>query len=109
MYGLGISGGVYIGKARVIRSLDEAGSVRAGEVLVTHCTSPAWTPLFSLVSAMVVEVGGMLSHSSVVARECGIPAVSQLQGAVEEIATGAVVEVNGYTGVVRVLMSHPGP
>ena len=63
------------GPCRVITSLaDQARDVRAGEILVAEYTSPAWTPLFSLVVGIVLEHGGMLSHGAVVARECGIPA-----------------------------------
>jgi phosphoenolpyruvate synthase/pyruvate phosphate dikinase len=105
--GLAISGGVCVGLARVVPRLEDAGCVLAGEVLVTNSTSPAWTPLFSLVCALVVEVGGMLSHCSVVARECGIPAVSQIQTATSDIGTGDLVEVNGYTGIVRILARKP--
>ena len=55
--------------------IDQARDVRTGEILVAEYTSPAWTPLFSLVVGIVLEHGGMLSHGAVVARECGIPAV----------------------------------
>ena len=60
---------------------EQAREVRAGEILVAAYTSPAWTPLFSLVAGIVLEHGGMLSHGAVVARECGIPCVAQVRDA----------------------------
>jgi phosphoenolpyruvate synthase/pyruvate phosphate dikinase len=81
----------------------EAKSVRHGDILVARFTSPAWTPLFSLVCGIILEEGGMLSHGAVVARECGIPAVSQLCGATRVLKNGDVVRMHGVTGVVEVL------
>ena len=92
------------GVVRVIDNLTkEAKSVRHGDILVARFTSPAWTPLFSLVCGIILEEGGMLSHGAVVARECGIPAVSQLCGATRVLKNGDVVRMHGVTGVVEVL------
>ena len=71
---------------------EQAREVRAGEILVAAYTSPAWTPLFSLVAGIVLEHGGMLSHGAVVARECGIPCVAQ----VRERARAAIHAVQGF-------------
>jgi phosphohistidine swiveling domain-containing protein len=97
------SGAPVVGRARVITKLEQASSVQAGEVLVTRVTSPAWTPLFSLISAVVLQEGGMLSHGAVVARECGLACVSQVRGVVAAIATGDLVQVDGEAGTVTVL------
>ena len=103
--GRGGGGGTVTGPCRVITSLaDQAKDVRAGEILVAEYTSPAWTPLFSLVVAVVLEHGGMLSHGAVVARECGIPAVSQVADATAGFATGDILSVDGVTGVVTVVL-----
>ena len=71
-----------------------------GDVLVAPITTPAWTPLFALASAVVTDVGGPLSHSSIVAREYGIPAVLGTGVATERIRSGDVITVDGGAGVV---------
>jgi len=107
LHGLGCSVGAagvpVTGLARIVPSLDQAHRVQAGEVLVTRVTSPAWTPLFSLVRAVVLEEGGMLAHGAVVARECGIPAVSQVREASRVIRTGDTLVVDGAAGTVTVI------
>lgn len=89
--------------ARVILSLDQAHQVQKGEVLVTHYTSPGWTPLFSAISALITEIGGLLSHGAIVARECKIPAVLQVSHATEFIHTGDLIEVDGSSGIITFL------
>jgi pyruvate,water dikinase len=96
------SKGTVTGTARVIRFLAEIGRVRPGEILVTNSTDPGWTPVFLLLSGIVVETGGVLSHASCLAREYGFPAV-QLARGTELIADGARITVNGDTGVVTVV------
>ena len=91
------------GPVRVVSSLAQASTVRRGDVLVTRDTGPAWTPLFSVISALVMEEGGMLSHGAVVARECGIPAVSYVRGATRVLKTGQRVHVDGLEGFVGVM------
>lgn len=97
------SPGVGRGRARVVRSRREAGDIRRGEVLVTRAAGPDWTPLFSVVAAIVTEVGGVASHAAGVAREYGLPAVTGASRATELIDDGAIVEVDGGAGVVRIL------
>ena len=97
------SAGVARGPARVLGSLDEAGRLRPGDVLVTRATMPPWTPLFAVASAVVTETGGVLSHSAVTAREYGLPAVLSVENATRLIGDGQLVEVNGSEGVVRIL------
>lgn len=101
--GLGVAAGVARGPARVIRSLASAERVLPGEVLVAPVTDPAWTPYFVPAVAIVVDMGGMLSHGSIIAREYGIPGVVNVGPATTLIATGDIVEVDGSAGVVRIL------
>jgi rifampicin phosphotransferase len=63
----------------------EAARLHAGEILVTQATDPGWTPVFPLVSGLVLEIGGQLSHGAIVAREYGIPAVLNVQGVLERL------------------------
>jgi phosphohistidine swiveling domain-containing protein len=97
------SPGVARGRARVVRSRREAGEVRRGEVLVTRAAGPDWTPFFSVVAAIVTEVGGVASHAAGVAREYGLPAVTGASRATELIEDGAMVEVDGGAGVVWIV------
>jgi pyruvate,water dikinase len=101
--GNGVSGGVARGPARVLLSLSEADRLQPGEVLVARTTMPAWTPLFAVASALVTEVGGMLSHPAVTAREYGLPAVLNVADATKRIRDGQLVEVDGTNGVVRLM------
>ena len=97
------SAGRVTGVARVVRSLADADALAPGEVLVAETTAPPWTPLFGIAAAVVTDTGGTLSHSAVVAREYGIPAVVGAGDATEVIADGDVVEVDGDAGTVRVV------
>lgn len=96
------SRGIYTGVARVARSLEEAGSLREGEVLVAVTTMPAWTPLFGIAGAIVTETGGPLSHCAIVAREYGVPAVVGAPGATTTIVTGQRIGVDGDRGIVMI-------
>ncbi len=89
--------------AKVIHSLAEAGKLQPGDVLVTDATAPPWTPLFAIVSAVVTDAGGVLSHCAVVAREYRIPAVVGTGNATQVIRDGQMLEVDGSAGVVRLL------
>jgi len=103
LQGQSASPGRYTGTARVI--LDPAAdlTLRPGEVLVAPYTDPAWTPLFLLAGAAVVEVGSYLSHAGTVAREYGLPCVVDVPDCTRIIATGARIEVDGGRGTVRIL------
>ena len=101
--GVGGAPGVARGRARVVRSLAEAHRVERGDVLVAEFTDPGWTPLLERVSAVVTEVGGVLSHAAVIAREYGVPAVLSVRGATDVVPDGAELEVDGDAGEVRVL------
>jgi len=93
------SPGIAHGIARVIRS-PVGARLEPGEVLVAPSTDPGWTPLFLTAGALVMEMGGMMSHGAVVAREYGIPAVVGVPDATGRIATGEHVTVDGSAGTV---------
>jgi phosphohistidine swiveling domain-containing protein len=100
--GVAASPGSYRGRARVIDSIEEASSLREGDVLVCRATTPAWTPFFGIIAALVTNGGGALSHSAIVAREFGIPAViGTINGSVM-IRDGATVTVDGSQGIVLI-------
>ncbi|MGI8973645.1 MAG: PEP-utilizing enzyme, partial [Gaiella sp.] len=103
IHGLTGSPGVVEGNARVVGSLDEFDQVQAGEILICQMTNPAWVVLFTKIGGLVTDAGGVASHSAVVAREFGLPAVVGTSVATQRIASGDRVRVNGATGVVEVL------
>jgi phosphohistidine swiveling domain-containing protein len=95
------SPGVYTGTARVCRSLAQAtDDLEEGEIMVVEMTLPPWVPLFSIAGAVVSDVGGILSHSAIVARECGVPAVVGTNVGTTVIKTGQTITVDGNKGVV---------
>ena len=95
--------GIAEGVARIIRDPAEDGCIEAGEILIAPYTDPAWTPLFPLAGAVVVEVGSYLSHAGTVAREFNVPCVVDVRGCVEKIHSGQRVRVNATDGRVEVL------
>jgi pyruvate,water dikinase len=101
--GNGASAGLGRGPARVIPSLAQTDRLRPGDVLVARTTMPAWTPLFAVASAIVVETGGILSHAAVTAREYGTPAVLGVEHATRTIRDGQLLEVDGNRGTVKIL------
>jgi rifampicin phosphotransferase len=100
LQGLPASSGRVRGTARLIRRLEEATRLSKGDILVTQATDPGWTPVFPLVSGLVLEVGGQLSHGAIIAREYGIPAVINVAGAMHFIQDGQTIEVDGSSGRV---------
>ncbi|HEY1156550.1 MAG TPA: PEP-utilizing enzyme, partial [Arthrobacter sp.] len=101
--GAGASAGRVTAPARVLRGPEDFGQMQPGEVLVARMTTPAWTPLFAMASAVVTDVGGPLSHSSIVAREYGIPAVLGTGVATQRLAGGPQVSVDGDAGTVTIV------
>lgn len=101
--GIGASPGVVEGTAKVVSSIDEFDEVKKGDVLVCQMTNPAWTPLFAMISAIVTDAGGTVSHPAVMAREFGIPAVIGCSVGTSRIKSGDRVRVDGSSGVVEVL------
>src|SRR4029450_5656164 len=98
--GIGASAGAVEGPARVV--LDPAAEVlHAGEILIAPFTDPGWTPLFTHAAGLVTEVGGLMTHGSVIARELGIPAVVGAAGVTTRIHTGDRVRVDGNRGYVE--------
>lgn len=98
--GLGTSTGRVTAPACVLFSPEDFSKMKQGDVLVATTTTPAWTPLFALASAVVTDIGGPLSHSSIVAREYGIPAVMAARNATRHIKSGQMVTVDGKEGSV---------
>ena len=108
--GVGASLGSVRAPARVLAGPEDFASMRFGEVLVARMTTPAWTPLFAMAAAVVTDVGGPLSHSSIVAREYGIPSVLGTGVATRRIHTGDMLTVDGDGGTVTLERNpEPGP
>jgi phosphohistidine swiveling domain-containing protein len=104
--GLAGSAGITRGTARVLYSLTEASKLQPGDILVTAFTEPPWTPLFATAAAVVTDQGGVLSHTAVVAREYRIPAVVGTGSATSIFQDGQLIEVDGNTGIVRVVIEE---
>ncbi len=100
--GIGGSAGQYTGTARVVHDLQAAMALEPGEVLVAPLTDAAWTPLFLVAGAVVVDVGAMNSHAVVVSRELGIPCVLSIEDATERLRDGMQLSVDGTAGTVTV-------
>jgi pyruvate,water dikinase len=103
LFGSAGSPGVVKGRARVIRDIADAARLQPGDIMVTATTAPPWTPLFATAAAVVTDTGGVLSHCAVVAREYRIPAVVGAAIATAVIQDGDLIEVDGDTGLVRVI------
>jgi pyruvate,water dikinase len=101
--GFAASAGAVVGRARVVLSPDQLDEIEDGEILVTQLTSPSWAPVFARIGGTVTEVGGMMSHTAIVCREYGLPAVTGVSGATTKIRTGQLLRVDGCTGRVSVL------
>jgi pyruvate,water dikinase len=101
--GAAASPGVVEGAARVVRSVDQIADILDGEILVCGSTSPAWAPIFSKITATVTDVGGVMSHAAIVAREYGLPAVVGTGRATSQIRTGQKIRVDGGAGTVTLL------
>ena len=97
-----VSPGTVEGIVRVVYDPSKT-KLEHGEVLVCHGTDPSWTPLFLSACALVMEVGGLVTHGSIVAREVGIPAVVGLENVTDRLKTGQRVRVDGSNGVVEIL------
>ena len=98
--GLGTSSGQVTASACVLYGPEDFPKMKPGDVLVATTTTPAWTPLFAMASAVITDIGGPLSHSSIVAREYGIPAVMAARNATRYIQSGQMVTVDGKAGTV---------
>jgi phosphoenolpyruvate synthase/pyruvate phosphate dikinase len=102
LVGLPVSAGTIEGRARVIHDMAEA-DLEAGDILVTAYTDPSWTPLFVAINGLVTEVGGLMTHGAVIAREYGLPAVVGVEHATRLIRNGQRIRVHGTDGYVEIL------
>ena len=100
--GMGVSPGVAEGPVRVVRD-PRSEQLRPGEILVCAGTDPAWTPLFLTAAGLVTEVGGLMTHGSVVAREYGIPAVVGVHEATTRLTDGQRIRIDGTSGAIEIL------
>jgi phosphohistidine swiveling domain-containing protein len=101
--GYAASSGIVQGITRIIHSPEEFGKFKAGEILVAPTTDPMWSTLFPIAKAVVTEMGGVLSHASIVAREYGTPCVVNVQGIIDALEDGDLIEVDGKSGLVRII------
>lgn len=106
LVGTGVSSGVVEGVARVIRD-PKTATIERGEILVAPSTDPGWTPLFLNAAGLVSEVGGAVSHGTLVAREYGLPAVVSVPKATKRIRTGQRIRIDGSSGTVELLDTQP--
>ena len=102
LVGLAVSAGIIEGRARVIHDMAEA-DLEAGDILVTAYTDPSWSPLFVAITGLVTEVGGLMTHGAVIAREYGLPAVVGVEQATRLIRNGQRIRVHGTDGYVEIL------
>ena len=102
LVGLPVSAGIIEGRARVIHDMAEA-DLEAGDILVTAYTDPSWSPLFVAITGLVTEVGGLMTHGAVIAREYGLPAVVGVEHATRLIRDGQRIRVHGTDGYVEIL------
>ncbi|EJQ45859.1 hypothetical protein IEE_02237 [Bacillus cereus BAG5X1-1] len=100
--GLPVSSGVIEGRARVILNMEDA-NLEDGDILVTAFTDPGWTPLFVSIKGLVTEVGGLMTHGAVIAREYGLPAVVGVENATKLIKDGQRIRVHGTEGYIEIL------
>jgi phosphohistidine swiveling domain-containing protein len=101
--GMAISPGTVRGKARVVLSKTDAQSLKPGEIMVARFTDVGWTPYYGIVAGLITEIGSSLSHGAVVAREYGLPLVSNIENVTLLLKTGDSIEMNGTTGEIRLL------
>jgi pyruvate,water dikinase len=102
LVGLPVSAGTVEGRARVVLDLAEA-DLEPGDILVTAFTDPSWTPLFVTIKGLVTEVGGVMTHGAVIAREYGLPAVVGVEHATRLIQDGQQIRLHGTDGYVEIL------
>ncbi|MDE2966888.1 MAG: PEP-utilizing enzyme [Chloroflexota bacterium] len=101
--GIAASTGEAEGRAHVADSAATGRELTPGQILVARFTDPGWTPIFPLAAAVVTEIGGVLSHGAIVAREFGIPAVVNVQKATQQIRSGDLLRVDGSSGQVTIV------
>jgi pyruvate,water dikinase len=103
LHGVAASPGLVRGPARIVNSTEQLHEVQTGDVLICRITAPSWAPVFSKIVGAVSDIGGIMAHTAIVSREYGLPAVVGTGFASQRIQNGQMVEVDGNSGVVRVL------
>lgn len=101
--GIPVSPGIHEGYVKILEHPGEAKKLNKGDILVTKATNPTWTPLFLEIGGLITEMGGPISHGSVVAREYGVPAIAGLREATTRFKDGQFIWLNGETGKVEIL------
>jgi len=99
--GYPVSTGYVEAEVVVIRDPADFARMKRGAILVAIATDPSWTPLFTLASGVIVEVGGVLSHASTIAREYGLPAIANVKDATRILRTGDRVKLDAVNGIIR--------
>ncbi|MFA6076111.1 MAG: phosphoenolpyruvate synthase [Negativicutes bacterium] len=102
LFGTAVSAGVATGRARIVFD-PSLVQIERGDILIAPYTDPGWTPLFMSASALVTEIGGLMTHGTVVAREYGIPAVTCVDNATTKICDGQIIRVDGNRGCVEII------
>jgi pyruvate,water dikinase len=102
LIGLPVSRGTIEGRARVMLDMADA-ELEPGDILVTTSTDPSWSPLFVAIAGLVTEVGGLMTHGAVIAREYGLPAVVGVEHATRLIRDGQRIRVHGTDGYVQIV------
>ncbi|MDN7242667.1 phosphoenolpyruvate synthase [Planococcus sp. N028] len=105
MAGVAVSSGIAEGRARVVLKMEDA-VLEKGDILVTVFTDPSWTPLFVSIGGLITEVGGLMTHGAVIAREYGLPAVVGVDNATKQIKDGQRIRINGSEGYVEILKEN---
>src|SRR5205823_8626006 len=100
LHGQPVSSGMTEGEVRVILRPEDAAGMEPGTILVTPVDGPSWGPLYSVAGGLIVEMGGALSHGAILAREYGLPAVTNIPGVTRALRTGDRVFLNANTGIV---------
>jgi pyruvate,water dikinase len=101
--GLGVSPGIVEGVARVISDPSDPSGIDPGDILVCHTTDPSWASAFLMAGGLVIDIGGMLSHGAIVARELGIPCVINTVSGTQRLRSGDRIRIDGTAGAVTLL------
>ncbi|XP_046747290.1 uncharacterized phosphotransferase YvkC-like isoform X2 [Diprion similis] len=101
--GMPVCGGTVLGRACIITNVNDAVQLKPGDILITQCTDIGWSPYFPILGGVVTELGGLISHGAVVAREYGLPCIVGAEGATQKFCTGDTVLLAGTTGVLQVV------
>ncbi|XP_011496926.1 PREDICTED: uncharacterized protein LOC105361447 [Ceratosolen solmsi marchali] len=100
--GTSVCNGMVTGRACIALTLEEAREIKPGDILITNATDIGWSPYFPLLGGVVTELGGLISHGAVVAREYGLPCIVSVENATGKFKTGEIVTLNGYTGTIKI-------